>query len=253
VIQEKNISEAFDQLQSDLLTLHKLVFSYNKPLMEGDIRLASAILRKWLNENKLSRLCKLIGVKPTFNIIDNEKIVRQINSNNSIIFFITGGIKFNGKTIAFPYESNSCDLTKGLKLAEPVQKIVSLNDFLSQKRIFYKNVFFTNQEIIKFTANKLGGVHCDFSIDNKNSTLWEFSEYVSFGGPKNLAERGKIGEIHLEVEPNAIEALSALHIEIISSSASLINVLFDDSPVMKLEVKKNLFSKIKRKKEKSIE
>jgi hypothetical protein len=162
MISENDKLLAYEQLEGDLVTLSKLVYSHDCPVTEGDIRSASAILRKWLVEKKLSRLCNLLKVQPTFPVANNKGIIEQIKLNDSIVFFITAGIKFNGLPYYFPYHSTN-PTTNSLRLYEPVQELVSFNDFLSQKRVFFKSKFYTNEEIIKFVANKLGGVHCDFS------------------------------------------------------------------------------------------
>lgn len=86
MISEQDVAQAYEQLEGDLITLGKLVYSHNSPVTEGDIRSASAILRKWLVEKKLSRLCNLLQVKSTFPIVNNKKIIEQVKSNGSIVF-----------------------------------------------------------------------------------------------------------------------------------------------------------------------
>lgn len=123
---------------------------------------------------------------------------------------------------------------------------MSFNDFLSQERVFYKSQFFTNEEIIKFVANKLGGVHCDFKKEEKHNFLWEISKYVTFGGNPSMIQRGEIGEIHYLLEPNSVEALSGLHLEIIAASASFCNIQFNGNPVLNIQLKHTVRSRFKK-------
>jgi len=68
-------SEELLQLEDDLRTLVKLVITFRKPLTEADIRLASVILRKWLIDGMLGRLCHSIEARPTFSVLDNAAVV----------------------------------------------------------------------------------------------------------------------------------------------------------------------------------
>jgi hypothetical protein len=56
------LAEHSRMLESDLDSLFKLVFTHRKPLAEGDIRLASVILRKWLTDGLLGHYCHVAGV-----------------------------------------------------------------------------------------------------------------------------------------------------------------------------------------------
>lgn len=64
------------------------------------------------------------------------------------------------------------------------------------------------------------------------------------GGPDAKCQRGLRGQTHLVVEPEAIEPLNGLHIEVIAAAASLLCVEFDGKPVLDFTVKKSVTSRI---------
>src|ERR1700676_3366607 len=102
---DKEVREVYRQLQSDLTTLFKLVFVHRKPIMEGDIRLASVILRKWLIDGLLGRLCNPARVKATVPLLDNSAPLDALSHEPSINYFLTGGVRFNGVPIRGIYNS----------------------------------------------------------------------------------------------------------------------------------------------------
>ena len=119
------------------------------------------------------------------------------------------------------------------------EKELSFGEFVNQKRIYFNGVFLTCAEVIKFTANKLGGVHTDYNRTGKNAVLQEAAYYLMIGGP--IPEDGDFpGEIYLPLEPEGSEFLSGFHIEIIAAATSLIQVRINGNPVMKLNRKKSL-------------
>ena len=65
---DKELREVYRLLESDLTALFKLVFAHRKPIAEGDIRLASVILRKWLIDGLLGRLCHAAKVEATITL-----------------------------------------------------------------------------------------------------------------------------------------------------------------------------------------
>jgi hypothetical protein len=155
---DKEVREVYRQLHSDLTTLFKLVFVHGKPIMEGDLRLASVILRKWLIDGLLGRLCNPARVKATVPVLDNSAPLAALLHEPSINYFLTGGVKFNGDPIRGIY--NSALPSEGRPLI-PVDvmpdKELKVSAFLAQKRLFFEGSQYSCEDIIKFTANKLGG------------------------------------------------------------------------------------------------
>ena len=234
---EEQWNQGYNHLQGDLESLFKLVFTHGTPITEADVRMASVILRKWLTDGLLPKLCKPHRIKPAFPAIDNAALLSKLTTIPSINYFLTGGVKFDGKNAQGIYHSTDrfpgkplLDVT-GLK-----HEKFRLKDFLSQKRVYFEGTFFSCEDIIKYTANKLGGAHYDLNRTEHYSKLDEAASFMKFGGPRQL-EDSPPSQIYMVLEKDGSEVLSAVHIEIIAASASFIQVELDGTPVVPLLVK----------------
>src|SRR5438309_11964424 len=103
---QAELDEIYRNLHTDLNTLFKLVFTFRKPISEGDVRLASVILRKWLVGGLLGEFCNAARITPTFYILDNSEALRALKSQPTIDFFLTGGVKFDGTPVFGTYHSS---------------------------------------------------------------------------------------------------------------------------------------------------
>lgn len=154
---KKEFDEHHRMLNSDLHSLFKLVFAYRKPLAEGDVRLASVILRKWLVGGLLGHFCKVAGVKPAFLALDTEEVCNALVGHPNINYFLTGGIRADGVPVQGIYHANVPSKKRPLIPVDAIKtKEFSLREFLGQKRLYFEGTFFSTEDIIKFTANKLG-------------------------------------------------------------------------------------------------
>src|ERR1700686_1705831 len=102
---EQEVREVYRQLESDLTTLFKLVFTYRKPVTEGDIRIASVILRKWLIDGLLGRFCNATGIEATIPALDNSASLTALPKHPAIDYFLTAGVRFNGIPVSGIYNS----------------------------------------------------------------------------------------------------------------------------------------------------
>jgi len=124
--------------------------------------------------------------------------------------------------------------------------MMSLHDFKRQPRIHFQGFSFSCEEIIKYTANKLGGVHIDFRRDGDErlAKLDQAAAYMKFGGPLSDDEP-QPSELYFVLEPKGSQVLSGVHIEIIAAAASLIQVQFDGQPVVQVTRTKTIWSTLK--------
>jgi hypothetical protein len=245
--QAKELREIYRQLQSDLVALHKLVHAHRKPITEGDIRLASVILRKWLTDGLLGRLRNPARVEATVPVLDNSAPLAALAHEPSINYFLTGGVKFNGVPIRGIY--NSSLPSQGRPLI-PVDVMpgeeLKVSAFLAQKRVFFEGSLYSCADIIKFTANKMGGAHFDSRRDPQLEKLDRASQHMKYGGPQPSPNWEPDSEIYMVLEPNSTEVLSGLHIEIIAAAASFIRIKLDGKPIMKLTIKTSLRTRLRR-------
>lgn len=243
---ENQTEEILCLFESDLKTLFKLVFSHNKPLDEADIRISSVILRKWLNEGLVNKLCCAMNVTPTFLVLDNHAAINEINQRPDIKYFLTGGIRFNGKPVMGIYSSTAAAQEVPPLPVRMSQVFMNTAKFLDQKRVFFEGDFFSCKDIIHFTANKLGGAHMDYKQDPRQQKMKRASEYISFGGPLDKINRSPPGELYFPIEPNGREILSGLHIEIVAAATSLISIHFDNEAFLDFEIRKTFRGEIRK-------
>ena len=107
-----------------------------------------------------------------------------------------------------------------------------LKDFLSQKRVFFEGTFFSCEDIIKYTANKLGGAHLDSKRDEHFAKLDKAAAFMKFGAPIPIDTPNPPSELYMVLEEEGAEILSAVHIEIIAAATSFIQVELSGKPVM---------------------
>lgn len=204
-------------LESDLSTLFRLTF-VKGPATDGDIRMASVILRKWLVEGLLGRLCNALGLVPTFPVYDNAPAIAAIAADPSINYYLTGGVRFIGQPVFGIYHSTASIPSASSHAFYPVgPTLMTASKMLKQRRLFYAGQWFSCKDAIAYTANKLGGAHLDFRRD---APIEAAANFMTFGGPLGRIGREPPGELYLTVEPNGREILTGFHIEVIAAAAS---------------------------------
>lgn len=231
---------AYEQFMGDMETLHRLVFTRNTPVRESDIRASVNILRRWLCDPQLPPLCNKLGVKPTFLVEDNSAQAAAVELDESIDYFLTGGIRFNGTPISRVYNSSKpLQLAPLIPMTPPVRSWVKFSAFVDQRRIYHEGSWITCKEIIAFTANKLGGVHLDFTRNDRQRLLERASTFMTYGGRPDRILSGMPGQAHLALEPEGTEVLSGFHFEVVAAATTLMQARFNDEPLFNFEVKRS--------------
>ncbi|MGO4386745.1 hypothetical protein AB4Y85_04355 [Microvirga sp. 2YAF29] len=242
---KRQTAECLKLLESDLHTLSRLVITHRTPVTEGDIRAASAILRRWSNEGLIGQLCNELGVTPSFPVLDNQAIIDALPEEPSVTFFLTGGVNFNGTPIMAIYHSAKSVGNGPILLVDTmITRLMNTGKFLRQKRVLFEGGYFTCEDIITFTANKLGGVHLDFDRNPRQAQMERAAEYMTFGGPPSKIATEPPGEIYLVVEPDSTEILSGFHVEIIAAAASLLSIHFDGKPLVDFTIRRSLWHRL---------
>ena len=244
---KRELREVYRQLESDLTALFKLVFVHQRPITEGDIRLASVVLRKWLIDGLLGRLCNAARVEATISAMDNSAPLAALTHQPSINYFLTGGVRFNGVPVCGIYNSSlPFEGRPQIPVDAMPDKEMKVSAFLAQKRLFFEGTLYSCADIIKFTANKLGGAHFDTKRDSDLEKLDRASRYMKYGGPHPGPDWEPDSEIYMVLEPSSNEILSGLHIEIIAAATSFIQIKFGGTPIMKLTTKTSLRTRLRR-------
>jgi hypothetical protein len=244
---DEEVREVYRQLESDLITLSKLVITHRKAVSEGDIRIASVILRKWFIDGLLGRLCNATRTEATIPALDNSASLAVLPNHPAVNYFLTAGIRFNGVPVRGLY--NSAEPPTG-KSPIPVDQMrdreMKVSEFLGQKRLYFEGGFFSCADIIKFTANKLGGAHFDTRREPHHERLERASQYMKYGGPHPSPEWDPGSQIYMVLEPDSDEVLSALHIEIIAAATSFIQMRFGGNPVVNVTTTVSLRTHVRR-------
>lgn len=241
---DEQVADWYALLEADLQTLFRLIIRKREPLDEGSIRAASPILRRWLVEGLLGKLGHGLESKPTLPALNNETVIRAL-PRDDVTCFITGGVRFNGRPVSGVYVSD-----KPFSDRPPIPihtlkfEMMRLGAFTDQKRLYYMGHFFSCAEIVVFVANKLGGVHHDFERSDRQRLLQKAADAITFGGPEAKCERGTFGQTHLVVEPDSVEPLNGLHLEILAAAASLLCVQWDGKPMIEFTEEKSMASRI---------
>ena len=176
------LAEHSRMLESDLDLLFKLVFTHRKPLAEGDIRLASVILRKWLTDGLLGHYCHVAGVVPTLEALDTTEMCNAVAAHPHVNYFLAAGIMANGRPVESIYNATVPYRGEPLISIRMKRREFPLRDFLRQKRMYFEGNFYTCGDIIKYVANKLGGAHLDFSRE-KLQGIERGAAFMTYGGP----------------------------------------------------------------------
>jgi hypothetical protein len=235
------MEELAKQLSEDLNALNKFLVS-DKPLPPSHVRItASPILRKWFIEGWINKLAKQAQVEYTFKSLDTDQIVSSIESIPDIQFFLTGGIMMDGLPIRGYYVSDVPPPSDGTQLI-PIDKmkyrLLKPSHLLKSKRIYFKGHWFNFEDIIKFCANKYGGVHFDLNRSKK----WEkdievASQYFIAGNPNGLTKRQiiepytKKNQILLVLPKEKGNIWNCLDIELLAAAQALLNIHVNGNPV----------------------
>ena len=180
-------------LTEDLNALNKFLYS-TEPLHPSHVRItASAILRKWFIESWIDKLAKEASVEYTFASLDTTNIVSAIDEDKDIQFFMTGGVNMDGLPIQGYYVSDgppNSDGTSVIPIDKMEYKLFKPSRLLNSKRVYHNGTWFNFSEIIKFCANKYGGVH----LDKRYTKEWQAklevaSNYFIAGNPNHENER----------------------------------------------------------------
>lgn len=242
-MEEPELVQRLEVLRADLATLSALVIKRNKPISEGDVRSASAILRRWINEGNIGKLANELRCVPTFPVLDNAKAVSAIKANGSVAYFLTGGVYFDGRPLQAFFFTPERDEALDQVWAEQTEYVyVNTGTFKSQPRVYHDGLFFKTEEIIKFVANKLGGVHHDFRRDEREELMERAARFMTFGGPRSpLGSPG----FHLAVESGDADPLTGFHVEVIAAAASFLNCQMNGVPIVTFDVKRSWRNKLR--------
>lgn len=232
------------QFEEDLNALSRHLIT-SGPLPLVDVRvIASAICRKWFLDKRLAELCRNINVVPSFPAVDTSEHVKIINSDSDYGYYTAAGIMIEGKYMNSVYLSRGVSPEEGTSsLPVPKLKEFRLGTFMDRSCCFYEGTWISNREILKYMANKAGGVHYD---KKREKTIFEKIDQarslVKFGGPPTFGEELP-SEVYFEVSSNTPTPWDCGYIELCSIAQGLMNIRFDGKPLIPTLESKSLVNK----------
>lgn len=226
--------ELLNLFEDDVKSLVELTFP-NGPVQNRHVRQASVIVRRWLCDNELRRITDQVRAPVTFPMLNDTSIFERIKDDPDIDYYLSAGVKFDGKPIWALYHSNADEPPKWAhELNSQRIEFVKLSKMMKRPVLHFEGENFSMERTIRFACNKLGGAHFDPSRDEPEKKLNSAACYVTFGPPENSLEPGEAGEIHLPLEPTGSEVLSGIAVVVIVAAAMLVNIHFDGEPLVEL-------------------
>lgn len=134
--------------------------------------LCAPLLRKWLVERNFLKIQRQLGTRVEFPVRDMRAEIRACEKGDLTVF---AGVETD--IAGYPVE-NFCYSPPGRNpyLPKTLQQIktLSLQDLGTQRILFWKSIFASRADIIKYVCNKWGGIHIDRKLDDKvNSSIDE--------------------------------------------------------------------------------
>ncbi len=226
------LMKLFDE---DVRSLIELTYP-NGPVQYRHVRQASVIVRRWLCDNELRRITDQIQVPVTFPMLKDTSIFEKIRDDPDIDYYLSAGVKFDGKPIWALYHSHADEPPNWVhELSSQRIELVKLSKLMKRPVLHFNGEDFSMERTLRFACNKLGGAHFDPSRDEQEEKLDLAARYVTFGPPENSLEPGEAGEIHLPLEPKGSEVLSGIAVVIIVAASMMVNIHFDGQPLFELK------------------
>lgn len=220
------------QFEEDTKALFEFLLR-REPLPPSHVRIvASAIVRKWLVDNQLGPLGRETRCAFTLPVLDTDAVAAAIGAGASVRFFMAGGALMDGVPIKGFYVSDEpFHGTPPIPINSLEYVDVRPSKFLSARRVFHDGNWFTTEQIIRFMANKYGGVHFDLTRSHPwQEELERASEFFTVGNPENLNERKLIEttspkhNIRLVLPKEVGHLWTCLDIELLAIAQSLGNI-----------------------------
>jgi hypothetical protein len=93
----EEIAQLGELLDDDLYAMFDLL-NRSDPLPPAHVRvITSSILRRWFVESWISKLAKSTNSNITLPVLDNSSVIESIETQREIAFFVTGGVRLDGK------------------------------------------------------------------------------------------------------------------------------------------------------------
>lgn len=219
------------KMDEDLVRQLEEDFSYASTQLRSQGRIeptalrtiAGGLTRKWLVERNLARIFQ--GSKAVIELpaLDTEAHRRIIDADGRFDYYTAGGPGIGNIQLNSIYAHRD-DLPEnsGGRLPHTFYRQYRLGSFLDRPCSYFDSNWFYNRDIIKYVANKMGGVHYD---TKREKVLFEkmdrAAKALRIGGraPSDF-EPGE--EVFIQLPIDMMDNWSFWHVEIISIADALL-------------------------------
>ncbi|NIY98552.1 MAG: hypothetical protein HWE39_09375 [Oceanospirillaceae bacterium] len=227
--------ELLNLFEDDVKSLVELTFPKG-PVQNRHVRQASVIVRRWLCDNELRRITDQVSVPVTFPMLNDKSIFDRIENDADIDYYLSAGVRFDGKPIWALYHSNSDIAPEWVhELGSQRIELVKLGKVMKRPVLHFRGDNFSLEQTLRYACNKLGGAHFDPSRNENEKKLDLAARYLTFGPPEERIESGIVGKIHLPLEPNGAEVLSGVAVIVVVAASMIVNIHFDGQPLVELK------------------
>lgn len=146
-----------------------LADEWNQDIDDASLRRASTVLRSLLIEGQLQKVANMLNEEICVMAPEISKQEDELN-DPSIVFYQAGGANHKGMQVQFVKQMNRALSSEEIKKNYEKQKNligqsypVKLSKFMKQTSFMINGVRINREEVVKYIANKRGGVHYDRS------------------------------------------------------------------------------------------
>ena len=241
---QEEVAQLGELLDDDLYAMFDLL-NRPDPLPPAHVRvITSSILRRWFVESWISKLANSTNSNITLPVLDNSSVIDSIETQQAITFFVTGGVRLDGKIHWGMYStSEPFDGKPPINFSNPQYVEVNPGKFMKQRRLYFENEWFTTEEIVKFVSNKAGGVHLNQrGLSTNQKKLVRANKYLRLGNPGSEVERKLLESTCVNGEEELLVVLpkekghvwNSTDIEMLSAAQSFINMRLNGTPYLAL-------------------
>lgn len=142
--------------------------SWDGTIDDNTLRRDSVILRRLLVEDDLHKAWRACGFTSGIYIVaPRVEFFLDSHEASRIEFLIAGGGYYHGIYFALAMDNLGNSPIKLPSNINPQEYKFRLKEFIAATSIYVEHTRISRQDLIQYVANKLGGVHLDFSRKNK--------------------------------------------------------------------------------------
>lgn len=149
--------------------LHYLMDEWTQDIDDASLRRASPVLRSLLIDHQLMKVANMLNEKVNVLLPLISKYDNDFN-DPSLVYYQAGGAKYKGIEVQSLVRLNRIKSQEDIKEEFEKQKkyygqnySIKLTKFMKQASFVINGIKINREEVVKYIANKRGGVHFDSS------------------------------------------------------------------------------------------